>query len=45
MKDYIHGWNNFDLKNFGISEYHNGTLLNIEILKKLLKIPNPMKRR
>jgi hormone-sensitive lipase len=26
MKDYIHGFNNFDMK-FGIQEYHNGTIL------------------
>jgi acetyl esterase/lipase len=26
MKDYIHGFESFDMK-FGITEYHNGTLL------------------
>lgn len=41
MKDYIHGFNNFDLKNFGVKEYHNGTLKNFEIFRELLNLPAP----
>lgn len=25
MKDYVHGFNNLDLKKIGVSEYHRGT--------------------
>jgi acetyl esterase/lipase len=36
MRDYMHGFNNFDMKSFGITEYHNGTLKTEELLKELL---------
>jgi len=36
MKDYMHGFNSFDMKNFGISEYHNGTIKTLEIFRHLL---------
>ena len=38
MKDYIHGFNSFDTK-FGISEYHQGTLLTEKCMREMLHIP------
>jgi hypothetical protein len=29
MKEYPHGWQNFDMKSFGISEFQIGTKLTI----------------
>ena len=39
MKDYIHGFCSFDMKSFGIDEYHNGgTIKSMQILKELLQL-------
>jgi acetyl esterase/lipase len=38
MKEYIHGFNSFDMK-LGISEYHNGTILTEDIMREMLDLP------
>ena len=38
MKDYMHGFNNFDMS-MGISEYHNGTLITEDLFRDLLDLP------
>jgi len=38
MKEYMHGFNSFDTKSFGITEYHNGTVKTEELLKELLHL-------
>ena len=35
MKDYIHGFNNFDTNYVGIEEYRRGTILTIEHFVKM----------
>ena len=38
MKDFVHGFNSFDMKSFGISEYRSATLKTELLLKELLEI-------
>ena len=41
MKDYIHGFNSFDISIGGVTEYKNGTKLNIKLFKELFGIKDP----
>ena len=44
FKDYVHGFNNFDLKIKGVSEYHFATLITIKLFEQMFSFVDSDKK-